>query len=163
MGCARILVLILACCLLLPSSVWSQDSRGPPQASGTRGFRLGENYPNPVNPETWIPFELDEQVFRGTGVAVVTIRIVNVLAQTVAVPTALDHPAGPDLRIEGLVYTSPGRKVAYWDGRDQAGRLAPTGVYYYQMVVNDLPSQPRKFTVENPRRTRRIIPWFGRN
>jgi hypothetical protein len=31
------------------------------------------------------------------------------------------------------------------------------------MVVNDLPSQPRKFTVENPRRTRRIIPWFGRN
>jgi hypothetical protein len=163
MGCARRFVLILACCLLLPPSVWSQDSRGPPQASGTRGFRLGENYPNPVNPETWIPFELDEEVFRESGVAIVTIRIVNPLAQTVAIPTAVEHPAGRDIRIEGLAYSVPGHKVAYWDGRDHRGRLAPTGVYYYQMVVNGQPSQPRKFTVENPRRPRRIIPWFGRN
>jgi hypothetical protein len=162
MGCARSFVLILACCLLLPLELLSQDSRGPP-ASSERGFRLEQNYPNPVNPETWIPFVLEEELFLDAGRGIVTIRIFNMLRQPVAIPTAVDYPDRREPRVEGLAYSSPGRKVAYWDGRDQNGRLVPSGVYYYQMVVNDQPSQPRKLIVRNPRRRGNLIPWFGRD
>lgn len=165
MGCARavLFVLILACGLLAPRYLQPQDPRGPPQ-SPSRGFRLEQNYPNPVNPETWIPFVLEESLFAEADSVVVTIRIYNILRQTVAIPTAVDHPRGRDVPVNALVYHEPGRKVAYWDGRDSSGRRVPSSVYFYQMVVNDSPPQTKRFTVLNPSRRGRLIPpWFGRN
>lgn len=165
MGCARkaSLVLILAVCILVPYSLHPQDPRGPPANSNGRGFRLEQNYPNPVNPETWIPFVLEESLFAEADSGVVTIRIFNILRQTVAVPVAVDHPRGRELRIDELSYHEAGRKVAYWDGRDTSGRLVPSGVYYYQLVVNGQFSTIRKLTVFAPRRRGNFIPWFGRN
>jgi hypothetical protein len=158
-----LLVLILAVSILVPYSLHPQDPRGPPTNNNGRGFRLEQNYPNPVNPETWIPFVLEESLFVEADSGVVTIRIFNILRQTVAVPTAVDHPRGRELRVDDLSYHQPGRKVAYWDGRDTAGRLVPSGVYYYQLVVNGQASTIRKLTVFAPRRRGNFIPWFGRS
>lgn len=166
MGCARqpLLVLILAICVLVPYSLHPQDPRGPPaNSNNSRGFRLEQNYPNPVNPETWFPFVLEESLFTEADSGVVTIRIFNILRQTVAIPVAVDHPNGRDLRVDQLIYREPGRKVAYWDGRDMSGRLVPSGVYYYQLAVNGNASTIRKLTVFAPRRRGNFIPWFGRN
>jgi hypothetical protein len=165
MGCARslLLVLILACGVLVPSSLHPQEPRGPPGNGNPRGFRLEQNYPNPVNPETWIPFVLEESLFAEADSGIVSIRIFNILRQIVAVPVAVDHPRGRNTRVNDLVYDRPGRKVAYWDGRDTSGRLVPSGVYYYQLVVNGQPSPIRKLTVFSPRRRGNFIPWFGRS
>lgn len=163
MGCARrvLLVLILTCGVSFPLPLQSQDSRGPPLSQQSRGFRLEQNYPNPVNPETWIPFFLEEELFAEVDSAVVSIRIVNVLRQTVAVPVAVEHPRGRDLQVTNLAYRAPGRQVVYWDGRDMEGRRVRSGVYYYQMVIGDHRPLVGKLIVLNPRRRNNLVPWFG--
>ena len=99
------------------------------------GFTLGQNYPNPFNPETRIPFELHEGLFSDGGTAIVSFRILNVLQQPVATPTALSHPSG-QAPLDGLEYSSPGRYEAYWDGRDQFGREVASGIYFIVVIVN---------------------------
>lgn len=99
-------------------------------------FHLDQNYPNPFSASTRIPFVLDASLFSRVDSAVVSLRIYNVLQQRVAVPTAINHPTGSSMAVERLVYTMPGRKEAFWDGRDEYGRYVPSGVYYYQLIVN---------------------------
>ncbi len=79
--------------------------------------RLMPNYPNPFNPETWIPFEL-------TDAADVTVRIYG---QDGSVVRALDLGH----RAEGY-YTSSG-SAAYWDGRNDHGEHVASGVYLYEL------------------------------
>jgi len=134
------------------------STRSPPGES--QGFALGQNYPDPVSPETWIPFRLTPSLFETRSEVVVTIRIVNSLNQVVAIPEASDHPAGRGIRIINLSYSEPGLKDAYWDGKDAAGRQVPSGVYYVQMVVlGEAEPQTRKILVDNPQRRRWILPW----
>ena len=75
------------------------------------------NYPNPFNPETWIPYQLSEP-------AEVTLRIYSVngiLVRTLA----LGHtPAG--------IYQSRSR-AAYWDGRNDVGESVASGIYFYTL------------------------------
>lgn len=162
MRCARLLLLalLLGSGSLCPAGAWGQDPRGPPAEQRSRGFRLEQNYPNPVNPETWIPFILEESLFEGGRPGIVTLRIVNVLRQLVAIPVVEDHPEGARVPVLELPYSTPGRKVAYWDGKDIAGRRVPSGVYYYQLVVNG-ESTVGKMVVEAPRRRPSIIPRIG--
>jgi hypothetical protein len=122
-------------------------------------FRLEQNDPNPVNPETWIPFILDEELFEDGQPAVVSIRIYNILRQLVAIPTAVDHPRGRNVPVSGLRYTEPGRKVAYWDGRDLNGQRVPASLYYCELVV-DGQSDFIRITVVDPRRRSRFFPPF---
>ncbi|MCY4434539.1 MAG: T9SS type A sorting domain-containing protein, partial [bacterium] len=79
------------------------------------------NYPNPFNPETWIPYQLSEP-------AEVTLRIYSingVLVRTLA----LGHtPAG--------IYQSRGR-AAYWDGRNSLGESVASGLYFYTLTAGD--------------------------
>ncbi|HKJ91623.1 MAG TPA: hypothetical protein VJ957_00580, partial [Longimicrobiales bacterium] len=96
---------------------------------------LGQNYPNPFNPSTRIPFTLYPALFDGNRPVIVTARIYNVLQQLVAIPTALNHPAG-NVPLDQLEYNTPGYKEAFWDGMDQNGRKAPNGLYYLQFIVN---------------------------
>lgn len=164
MPASRLLLLLLAVGLLLPYSLHPQEPRGPPQSTQQpREFRLEQNYPNPVISETWIPFVLEEPLFQQADSSIVSIRIVNALNETVAVPVTVDHPRGRDLRLNGVAFHGPGRRVAYWDGRDVAGRPVPSGVYYYQLVINGQHTATRKLTVFSPRRRGNFIPWFGRN
>ena len=112
-----------------------------------RGFQLEQNFPNPFNPVTRIPFVLRDESFRDGKPAEVTIRIYNVLRQLVAVPTALDHPSGNATPVERLEYTTPGRHVAYWDGLDKDGRKVASGIYFVLMWVNGAQGPPLKVTV----------------
>jgi hypothetical protein len=105
------------------------------------------NYPNPFNPVTKIPFELYEEDFPNGKPAVVSITIYNMLAQPVAVPTAMDHPQGNAALVENLMYTEPGLKETFWDGTDRTKRKVASGVYYYIVVVNGVRSPPKRMVV----------------
>lgn len=100
------------------------------------GFQLKGNYPNPFNPETKIAFELGEELFRDGKPVKVQIRILSVLQQLVAFPTAMNHPLGNGVPVNDLMYTEPGEKLAFWNGKDRTGQKVASGIYYYQLVVN---------------------------
>ena len=82
---------------------------------------LLHNYPNPFNPETWIPYQLAEP-------ADVTVRIYatsGVLVRTLALGY---QPAG--------IYQYRSR-AAYWDGKNQVGESVASGVYFYTLTAGD--------------------------
>ena len=164
MPCSRsvLLILFLLAGSLSPPRLEAQSAAPARRAqSAAPGFAIEQNYPNPVNPETWIPFTLGASLFEQGTPVTVTIRIYNMLSQVVAIPQAVDHPNGRGTPVFNLPYTDPGRRTAYWDGRNAAGELVPTGVYYVQMVVNDGrgPSEPQmtKFSVIGPSRRRLLL------
>ncbi|MDE0688029.1 MAG: leucine-rich repeat domain-containing protein [Candidatus Poribacteria bacterium] len=80
------------------------------------------NYPNPFNPETWIPYHL-------ANPSDVTITIYDTRGSIVR-RLDLGHQR------EGY-YTSRGR-AAYWDGRNAVGERVASGVYFYQLQVDHL-------------------------
>ncbi|HEX6941182.1 MAG TPA: hypothetical protein VF158_17430 [Longimicrobiales bacterium] len=133
--CVGVILLALG---ILSVPLYGQDAGGgAPAGDRERGFRLEQNYPNPFNPSTRIPFVLEDVVFQDGRPAIVSIRIFNILQQLVAVPTALNHPLGNGVPVLELAYETPGRKEAFWDGRDRNGREVASGVYYVQLVVNN--------------------------
>ncbi len=79
------------------------------------------NYPNPFNPETWIPYRLSEP-------AAVTLRIYSVAGVLVRTLALGQTPAG--------IYQSRGRAV-YWDGRNDVGESVASGVYLYTLTAGD--------------------------
>ena len=82
---------------------------------------LFPNYPNPFNPETWIPYQLAEATD-------VTLTIHDVSGRKVR-RLALGHrPAG--------LYRSRGR-AAHWDGRNQIGEKVATGLYFYTLTTGE--------------------------
>ena len=84
--------------------------------------RLLANYPNPFNPETWIPYQLADS-------SDVEILIYDTKG-TVIRHLELGHqPAG--------YYTSRNR-AAYWDGRNTLGERVASGLYFYQLQVDAL-------------------------
>ena len=88
------------------------------------------NYPNPFNPETWIPYQLDKP-------AGVTITIYAVDGQVVR-RLALGHqPAG--------IYQNRSR-AAYWNGRNAFGEPVASGVYFYTLTAGDF-SATRKMLI----------------
>ncbi|MYB96247.1 T9SS type A sorting domain-containing protein, partial [Candidatus Poribacteria bacterium] len=82
------------------------------------------NYPNPFNPETWIPYQLAEP-------AEVTIRIYAVDGSLVRT-LSLGHQATGS-------YQSRTR-AAYWDGRNNQGEPVASGVYFYTLTAGDFTS-----------------------
>ena len=79
------------------------------------------NYPNPFNPETWIPYHLAKD-------ADVTLTIYAIDGQVVR-RLALGHqPAG--------MYQNRSR-AAYWDGRNAFGEPVASGVYFYTLTAGD--------------------------
>ena len=100
---------------------------------------LKQNYPNPFNPATTIPFSLSEDLFAGGRRPIVTLRIYNVLAQLVAIPSL--QASGQPLENVQVECRDPHDGVcdfsAYWDGHYiNSTREAASGVYVYQLVVN---------------------------
>ena len=79
------------------------------------------NYPNPFNPETWIPFQLDTAEY-------VRITVYDVL--------------GHAIRTFDLGYLSPGyyitrERAVYWDGRNDMNERVASGTYFYRLEAGD--------------------------
>jgi hypothetical protein len=120
--------LALGLLLAVPSVLEAQDR--PMEA-----VRLGRNYPNPFNPETTIPFELDQSLFADGHQPVVSLRIYNVLAQLIAIPIL--QGSGEPLDAVQLEWNGTGQYSAYWDGKIRdSDREAPSGIYVYQLIVD---------------------------
>ena len=112
----------------VPGALRAQDASAAAKAT------LGRNYPNPFNPETFIPFRLAPELFTGSQRPVVSLKIYNVLAQLVAVPIV--QGSGERLDNAALTWNGTGEYTAYWDGKFQnTAREAASGVYVYQLVV----------------------------
>lgn len=80
------------------------------------------NYPNPFNPETWLPYQLAKP-------AKVTLLIHAVDGKLVRKMALGDLPAG--------VYQSKSR-AAHWDGRNAHGEPAASGIYFYTLSAGDV-------------------------
>lgn len=136
-----------ALALLVAGLALGTPKAGFSQAPARTGqVELLQNYPNPFNPATTIPFRLSEAVFANGHRPIVSLRIYNVLAQLVAIPTM--QASGEPL--DGLALEC--REVvdgfctfsAYWDGRYVGtDREAASGVYVYQLVVDGQRSSRR--------------------
>ena len=79
------------------------------------------NYPNPFNPETWIPYHLAES-------AAVTITICAANGNVVRT-LALGHQS------TGLYQRRS--RAAYWDGRNELGEPVASGIYFYTLTVGN--------------------------
>ena len=79
------------------------------------------NYPNPFNPETWIPYQLAEPAAVNISIYSADGKLVRTLA--------LGHLAAG-------VYHNKSR-AAYWDGRNELGETVASGVYFYTLTVGD--------------------------
>ena len=79
------------------------------------------NYPNPFNPETWIPYHLAHD-------ADVRLTIYDTKGATVRRLDLGHQPAG---------YYTARIKAAYWDGRNSLGEVVGSGVYFYQLSAGD--------------------------
>ena len=82
------------------------------------------NYPNPFNPETWIPYQLAEP-------AEVTLTIYDMNGRLV-------RRLAVGLQAAGM-YRSRGRAV-YWDGRNQFGESVASGLYFYTLTAGEFRS-----------------------
>ena len=92
--------------------------------------QLLPNYPNPFNPETWIPYRLAEDAF-------VTLTIYD---QTGHAVRTLD--VGHQI---ASVYENRSRAI-YWDGRNGLGETVASGVYFYHLSAGDY-SATRKMLI----------------
>jgi hypothetical protein len=88
-------------------------------------FRLMDNYPNPFNPETMIPFELSKS-------GETSLMIYNLLGQKVA--TLISGPQ------------TAGYHVVQWNSEDEAGQAVSTGVYLVRLE-SDGKAATRKITL----------------
>ena len=79
------------------------------------------NYPNPFNPETWIPYQLSASADVSVSIYAVDGRLVRRLD--------LGHQSAG-------VYRSRSR-AAYWDGRNEFGERVASGLYFYTLTAGD--------------------------
>jgi len=82
---------------------------------------LLSNYPNPFNPETWIPYRLANDL-------PVTISIYNAKGQPVRIINLGAQEAGNYVTKD---------KAALWNGRNQVGEKVASGVYFYTLQAGD--------------------------
>ncbi|RKU11908.1 hypothetical protein C6502_07380 [Candidatus Poribacteria bacterium] len=88
------------------------DSIGQPKLT-----QLLQNFPNPFNPETWIPYQLSKDSSVSVSIYETTGKLVRTLS--------LGYQSAG-------FYNSRGR-AAYWDGRNTFGESVVSGVYFYQL------------------------------
>ena len=88
---------------------------------------LAQNFPNPFNPETWIPYQLSESTQ-------VQIDIYNVSGRLVRSLDLGWQPTGS--------YMTPS-SAAYWDGKNAVGERVASGIYFYTLQTSDFTATRR--------------------
>ena len=84
--------------------------------STPRKFCLMQNYPNPFNPSTTIQYQLPKN-------GMVILEVYNHIGQRVVTLVNQNQTAGIHQQ--------------FWDGRNDMGKIVPTGVYFYQLRSGD--------------------------
>ena len=126
--------------VLTPAIIQTWIKRAQAEDDGSLAFRQGiknlktllasvipkkttllANYPNPFNPETWIPYQLAEP-------AEATLTIYTADGAIVRIFTLGFMPAG--------IYQRRSRAV-YWDGKNAVGETAASGVYFYTLTAGN--------------------------
>ena len=92
--------------------------------------QLFANYPNPFNPETWIPYELATDTH-------VKITIYNTQGVVIRTLQFGHQSAG---------YYTDRDRAAYWDGRNALGEQVASGLYFYQLETDEM-SLMRKMVI----------------
>ena len=95
-------------------------------------FELRQNFPNPFNPETWIPFQLPRD-------ADVMIEIYNLNGQLIRTLSLGTLPAG---------YYNERRSAAFWDGRLNTGEKSASGIYFYRLKAGDYSAVKRMVIIK---------------
>lgn len=90
-------------------------------------YALFQNYPNPFNPETTIEFQLPK-----TGI--VSIKIYNMLGQLIK--TLVDE------------IKTAGSYSVRWNGKDENGNSAASGIFIYQMKTNEYQASKKMITLK---------------
>ena len=83
--------------------------------------RLLPNYPNPFNPETWIPYQLAIS----TDVQILIYDTKGTLIRQL------------ELGYQPEGYYTDRNQAAYWDGRNALGERVASGIYFYQLRANE--------------------------
>ncbi|MFH1613225.1 MAG: T9SS type A sorting domain-containing protein [bacterium] len=73
------------------------------------------NYPNPFNPECYIPIEITNNKSQN-----IKIKIYNILGQVIR-----------------EVITNNANNSVYWDGRDNLGKEVSSGMYFYETIIDN--------------------------
>ena len=93
---------------------------------------LLRNYPNPFNPETWIPYQLAKP-------ADVTLAIYDINGQQVR-RLAVGHQAAGTYRTQS--------RAVHWDGRNQLGESVASGVYFYSLTAGEFTGTRRMLIIK---------------
>ena len=92
--------------------------------------RLHANYPNPFNPETWIPYQLAAD-------SDITVRIYDTSGRIVRTLFTGYQTAG---------YYLNRSEAAYWDGKNELGEQVASGIYIYELTTPTF-SQTRRLVI----------------
>ena len=95
-----------------------------------RETELVANYPNPFNPETWIPYRLAEDAFVTLTIYDGSGRVVRTLDVGHRIASAYENRS----------------KAIYWDGRNGLSERVASGIYFYTLTAGDY-SATRKMVI----------------
>ena len=87
-----------------------------------RETALLPNFPNPFNPETWIPYHLA----KASDVQITIYDARGVVVRLL------------DLGHQRAGYYTDRSRAAYWDGRNEFGERVATGIYFYQLQADNM-------------------------
>ena len=90
------------------------------------------NYPNPFNPDTWIPFQLSKNTD-------LTIQIHDSNG-------ALIREFNLGVLMAGQYLNQ--RRAVHWDGRNSFGEKVPSGVYFYSILTQDFQKTRKMIVIE---------------
>jgi hypothetical protein len=133
------LALVLALAALTPDSASAQAQQQDTRRTG--GF--GQNWPNPFNPETTIPFSIGDEACQGSSKEhVVTIQIINPLGQVIASPRMQGPTAGAGTtgaagQLVRNLKLQCGEYTAFWNGKfEGTDREVPSTMYVARLFVD---------------------------
>ena len=111
-----------------PAPGWIREMPPPADSAETMlQTRLLQNYPDPFNPETWIPYELAED-------SVVSIKIYDTMGILVR---------SFDLGLQRRGSYVESSKALYWNGANDNGETVSSGVYFYTLETDDFSESKR--------------------
>ena len=116
--------------LNIPLSVEPQGDLALTIFGDIKRTALLQNFPNPFNPETWIPYTLADD-------ADVNVHIYDVEGKLVRKLNVGQQRGGSYISRE---------KAAYWDGKDQLGESVSSGIYFYTLKA-DAFSETRRMVI----------------